>query len=180
MDDELFPVMSRERWLNEGSRSDLAYLSELTLLHDRDPFGAWTQWKSMFGPVDLDVRLGPKYSSSDLVLRAAAEGLGIALGRARLAEHDLRSGLLVRPCGERALPLPNAYWIVMADERLCRSAVQTFVDWLNVEASKQERCVSPVMPVRANIRNGPITGRTPTSALGRKRTLAAVLLAGFE
>ena len=134
MDEELVPVMSRERWLREGSRSDLRYLSELTLLHDRDPLGSWTQWRSAFGPADLDVRPGPRYSSSDLVLRAAAEGLGIALGRGRLAEHDLRSGSLVRPFGERAVPLRNAYWIVTSDERSCRSAVETFVDWLRSEA----------------------------------------------
>jgi LysR family glycine cleavage system transcriptional activator len=136
MDDELFPVMSRERWLEEGSRSDLDYLIELTLLHDRDPAGSWMQWRSKFGPPGLDIRPGPRYSSSDLVLRAAAEGLGIALGRGRLAGHDLKSGSLVRPFGDRSLALPDAYWIVMTEGGFCRSAVETFVDWLRFEAAK--------------------------------------------
>lgn len=133
MDDALFPVVSRERWERDGRPEGADYLRRLTLLHDRDPAASWASWIRAHGPEGLDPRRGPRFASSDLVLRAAAQGLGAALARARLAGEDLANGLLVRPLGDLSIRVPNAYWIVRAEEQVERSAVAALVEWLQEE-----------------------------------------------
>jgi LysR family glycine cleavage system transcriptional activator len=139
MDDALYPVVSPALWEQFGSPRDIAGLRHLRLLHDRDPAASWQTWREAHGPADLDVRGGPRYASSDLVLRAAAQGLGVALARHRLATDDLASKVLVRPFGPAAVTLSQAYWLVTPAETARRSAVKTLIAWLHREAQMQPR-----------------------------------------
>ena len=79
MGDALVPVMSPGLWERSGRPSSPEALVRLRLLHDRDPHAHWELWRSEHGPPELDTRAGPRFVSSDLVLRAAEEGLGVAL-----------------------------------------------------------------------------------------------------
>jgi LysR family glycine cleavage system transcriptional activator len=137
MDDALYPVMSSTAWHKAGRPSTPADLPRLRLLHDRDPFASWSLWRAQYGPHDLDVRKGPRFSSSDLVLRAAAQGLGVALARHRLIGDDLATGVLVRPFAERSIPIANAYWIVTPRGGEIREATSRFVAWLQLEARRE-------------------------------------------
>ncbi len=134
MDDALYPVMGPDFWHRHGSPRDLAVLATLPLIHDRDPQAGWQAWRDVYGPADLDVRPGPRFASSDLVLRAAVQGLGVALARGRLAAGDVASGALMRPFGELSVPLPDAYWIVRPLGS-SRAAVDTVADWLRDQAA---------------------------------------------
>jgi LysR family glycine cleavage system transcriptional activator len=108
------------------------------LLHDRDPNASWAAWRARFGPPDLDVRRGPRFDSSDLVLRAAAQGLGVALARDRLAETEVANGSLVRLFGDLAILLPDAYWLITPrGER--RGATNDVIAWLRRDASRGSR-----------------------------------------
>ena len=82
---------------------------------------------------------GPRFVSSDLVLRAASQGLGVALARGRLARDDVANGSLVRPFGDCSLRVPDAYWIVtrITDSETDpeRQAVTVLVDWLRAQAA---------------------------------------------
>ena len=79
MDDRLYPVVHPD--LIKGSRGDpLNLFSQHSLIHDRDPDTSWRKWFQSFPISGLDIRKGPRFSSSDLVIRAAKQGLGIALG----------------------------------------------------------------------------------------------------
>ncbi len=137
MDDELYPVVARSAFGSGPAWSDRD-LGRATLLHDRDPSASWGLWRAAFGPGSLDVRKGPRFVSSDLVLRAAAQGLGVALARDRLARDDVANGSLVRPFGDRSLRVPDAYWIVTrtrdseADPE--RQAVTVLIEWLKAQA----------------------------------------------
>ena len=137
MDDELYPVVARSLCGTVTSWSDRE-LTSATLLHDRDPNAAWGVWRTAFGPGTLDVRRGPRFVSSDLVLRAAGQGLGVALARDRLAREEVANGSLVRPFGDRAVAVPNAYWIVTQPREIGknrdRHAVRILVDWLKAMA----------------------------------------------
>ena len=138
MDDALYPVMSPKAWQKAGRPSAPGDLCRLRLLHDRDPFATWTMWRSQHGPRSLDVRKGPRFSSSDLVIRAAAQGLGIALARHRLVDDELETGVLVRPLGTLSVPIANAYWIITRPGGEARPAVATMVAWLRQAAERQE------------------------------------------
>ena len=136
MDDALFPVMSRSYWTQSGEPGNPEALGGLKLLHDRDPNAAWSAWLDVHGPAGFDARAGPRFSSSDLVLRAATQGLGVALARGRLAADDIAGGILVRPFGERTVVLHDAYWIVRPKDAPSRAAVTTVIDWLGAEAGR--------------------------------------------
>lgn len=135
MDDALYPVVSPACWRALGMPSDSSMLARGKLLHDRDPNASWAMWRERFGPEDLDVRAGPRFSSSDLVLRAAEEGMGIALARDRLVRDAVKAGTLVRPLKDVALNLPAAIRMIFAEERRDRLAVGKTIDWLRAQAA---------------------------------------------
>lgn len=134
MDDRLIPVMAPSYWRSLGSPSDFRKMRGLRLLHDRDPQAAWSLWKTARGLASLDVRSGPRFVSSDLVLRAAEQGLGVALARQRLAHEAIANERLVVPFPEEGVDLPQAYWIVQKEDGPRRKAVQMVIEWLMGEA----------------------------------------------
>ena len=135
MDERLYPVMSPSFWRRAGRPERPAQLARLRLLHDRDPNASWELWRKAHGPAALDVRAGPRFASSDLVLRAAAQGQGVALARHRLAADDVAAGVLVRPMGELSVVIESAYWLVLPSNRSLRPAAQAVVDWLERQAA---------------------------------------------
>jgi len=138
MDDALFPVMSPTLWQNSGRPREPGNLAGLKLLHDRDPNTSWDKWRRCHDVKGVDFSAGPRFASSDLVLRAAAQGLGVALARRRLAADDLALGVLVRPFGDHCLDLPNAYWIVREETEEAGIAVSHALQWLRDQAAKPE------------------------------------------
>lgn len=130
MDDALYPVMSPALHERMGRPDQMNDLRRLRLLHDRDPQAGWERWRAAFGPEGLDVADGSRYTSSDLVLRAAMQGQGVALARHRLASEDVASGALLRPFGDAQLDIGPAYWIVLPKRVRPRAAVQTVIGWL--------------------------------------------------
>ncbi len=136
MDDALYPVMSPAYWQQTGRPSEPADLVGLRLLHDRDPYASWEAWRGAHGPAGLDVRKGPRFTSSDLVLRAALQGQGVALARHRLADDDVAAGTLVRPFADRRVELGPAYWLVRPRHAELRPAASTVITWLRREAAR--------------------------------------------
>src|SRR5438874_1679713 len=158
MDECLYPLLSPALWRQSGRFRDPEELCRMRLLHDRDPntswqlwrqkYGpaallhdrdpntSWQLWRQKYGPAALDVRRGPRFASSDLLLRAAAQGLGVALARHRLAQEDLASGALVRPFETRVIDLGAAYWIVRPRGGAPREAVTILLAWLRRQAER--------------------------------------------
>jgi LysR family glycine cleavage system transcriptional activator len=137
MDDTLYPVMSATLWSKSGKPKRLDDLLHLRLLHDRDPQTPWELWRQQHGPATLNVRKGPRFASSDLLLRAALQGQGVALARHRLASEEIASGSLIRPFPELQVRLDPAYWLVTPSRAPTRNAVASVVAWLRKQ-SKQD------------------------------------------
>jgi LysR family glycine cleavage system transcriptional activator len=137
MDDGLYPVMSPALWSEAGRPRELEDLGRMRLLHDRDPSASWQLWRDEHGPAELDVRRGTRFTSSDLVLRAAAQGFGVALARHRLVLDDVNGGTLIRPFGSRVVALDRAYWVVTPTGTAIRDAAKVVVAWLQREATRQ-------------------------------------------
>lgn len=131
MGDQVFPVVAPAVWNAVRQKNNPAALTSMRLLHDRDPSTAWSKWKHRFGPADLDVRPGARFTSADLVLRAAEQGLGVALARERFARDSLESGTLVRPFGVQALTLRHAYWTTVSERTGSRHTVVRTLAWLH-------------------------------------------------
>jgi len=130
MDETLFPVASPSYLATHTRVQRNEDLRRARLLHDRDPATAWDVWRRVHGPRTLEVRRGPRFASSDMVLRAAAQGHGVALGRARLVSDDLASGVLVRPIAGLSVELGTGYWLVRPRREPRTSSVEHVSAWL--------------------------------------------------
>jgi LysR family glycine cleavage system transcriptional activator len=61
--------------------------------------------------------------------QAAVEGLGVAMGRARLVEADIAAGLLVVPF-DVVLPTDAGYYIVAPETTADAPTIALFREWL--------------------------------------------------
>jgi LysR family glycine cleavage system transcriptional activator len=93
LDDTFFPVCSPR--IAGGVPKRPADLARYTLLRaDGEPWKPWFEAAGLDWP---EPDRGPFFSDSALLMQAAAEGQGIALGRSSLLGNDERNGVLVRP-----------------------------------------------------------------------------------
>ncbi len=134
MDDRLFPVASPDY---PKGLAPTKTIQTARLLHDRDPHTHWDLWKRVHGPANLNVRSGSRFSSSDLVLKAAEQGMGLALAPGRLAEGAIKSGALVPLYPGKFVEVKNAYWLILAPSSKARHAVLQLVAWLKAQAAEE-------------------------------------------
>jgi LysR family transcriptional regulator, glycine cleavage system transcriptional activator len=118
-----------------ASPEDLAHHQ---LLHDETSHFLhkqrdWAVWLRAAGALGVDPHKGLTFNHSALVLEAATQGMGVALGVSVLVEDDLAHGCLVAPF-ELALPARCSYWLVIPPRLAAQPAVQAFRDWLVGEA----------------------------------------------
>lgn len=106
-------------------------LAGYTLLQDDMSVG-WSDWLGAAGAVGVNPHRGPAFNDSSMVLQAALDGQGVALGRTVLAADDLASGRLVRPF-PLSLPSPSAYWVVYPPRSAQHPKIVAFRDWLKTE-----------------------------------------------
>jgi LysR family transcriptional regulator, glycine cleavage system transcriptional activator len=138
MSDALYPVMSPQLWRRLGRPNRARDLVRARLLHDRDPHSSWELWRNAMGPPSLDIRKGPRFTSSELVLRAAAQSQGVALARDRLVRDEIVAGSLMRPLGSAQVDLGIAYWIIRPAHRRAPSAVTAVSTWLKALAEAED------------------------------------------
>ncbi len=134
LSEELFPVCAPK--LAAGLRKPTG-LASMTLLHDemREDWGMWFQ---AAGVTTVDATRGPGFDDSGLLIQAAIEGLGVALGRSALVKGDLQAGRLVRPFAP-ALPAESAFYLVYPPELENEAKVNAFRDWLVATANADNR-----------------------------------------
>jgi DNA-binding transcriptional LysR family regulator len=107
-EERIFPVASQELAAEIG-RGDPARLLKFPLINDSDASG----WRAWFAAQDVDYRPRPqdrRFEDYNLVLDAAAHGLGIALARPPLTEAQLQSGRIVA-ADDRVVLNPVSYWM---------------------------------------------------------------------
>lgn len=145
MRERTFPVCSPA--LLRGRRvkrpSDLARLPLL-----RHAYLPWVPWFRSVGLDWPEPSRGTIYDDSNTALRAAAEGLGVTLARAALAEDDLEKGRLVRLFPNTvSLPGEWGYYVVYPGKGDPPPHVAPFVAWLVAEARAERAPATP--PPRA-------------------------------
>lgn len=106
--------------------SDLA--RHVLLRNDAHPED-WGLWLAAAGVTGIDVSRGPSFGYSELLLRAAAEGLGVAVARRHLVEADLASGALVAPF-DITHNSGICYWLVCPPQALNDPRVAAFREWI--------------------------------------------------
>ncbi|VTU39179.1 LysR substrate-binding domain-containing protein [Variovorax sp. PBL-E5] len=85
-------------------------LAAHVLLSARTRRQDWDDWKRQFGIARLKPAGRLQFDHLHLVLQAAIDGLGVAMGPTSLVAHDLAFGRLQSPLPEMRMPLPRYYY----------------------------------------------------------------------
>ena len=133
MREEIFPVCAPELVNGDIPLRVPSDLCHFTLIHD-DMMEDWNMWLKAAGVADIDPMRGPGYSHSNLVMQAAINGEGIALGRGILVADALQAGLLVKPF-DLALTARYRYYVAATPANADRPKVNAFRQWLMSEAA---------------------------------------------
>ncbi len=128
MTEDIFPVCAPTLPTAARPLARPEDLKHHTLLHD-DLRLDWRMWLMAAGVTDVDPVRGLTFNASDMLIRAAIEGQGVALGRSALAADALADGRLIKPF-DVILPADYAYYFVCAERDIDRPKVRAFRDWL--------------------------------------------------
>jgi len=96
----------------------------------------WSYWAERAGVVLPKPANTRRFGQSNMVVQAAIEGYGVALGRSPLVQDSLASGALVAPLPHQ-VPSQYAYWLVCRKHALRTPRLRLFRDWLFEEAAAQ-------------------------------------------
>lgn len=142
----LIPVCS-PTLTHEGSLRRAVDLNRFVLLHFDDPvqFTPWLTWEVWFETMKAPPP-APKgvlrFSHYDMMLRAAINGQGVALGRMPLIAPTLANGSLISPLNQsqfKSKSLNRAYWLIASPAARERPQVRTFMRWLATKAAPLAR-----------------------------------------
>jgi len=135
--DEVFPVCSPSYLNGLDQPPDLTRLADYRLLHHRVVPQDWIDWDRWLEQLGTQMRigdLGTDYDSYPMMLQAALEGHGIALGWRRTVENYLSSGALVRPFAA-SLSLPDGFSVYQPTDGQQRAGTAVLLEWLKRELS---------------------------------------------
>jgi LysR family glycine cleavage system transcriptional activator len=139
MDDHVVPVCHPRLLEGRPAVTKPADILGLPLLHDtaveRDQSG--TDWRTYFkfvGVTAPSALEGQRFNQADLMLQAAARGLGLALARRSLIQDDLDTGQLA-VAFPQTMAARYGYYLVSLPTVAERRAVASFRDWLAREAA---------------------------------------------
>ena len=91
----------------------------------------WSMWLLAAGVEGVDPSRGIRFKETALVIQAAVEGQGVALGSSSLVADDLLAGRLVRPFDLSLRTSPRfAYYLVSPRATADRPLIKAFRDWM--------------------------------------------------
>ncbi|CAN5695828.1 transcriptional regulator GcvA [soil metagenome] len=135
LDDVYYPVVSPH--FNggnlPGTPQELAQ-SHLLRCHGEP----WVDWFALAGLNQPEPSGGVIFQDSSMLVRAALDGQGIALGRHTIVQNDLASGQLLRLFAID-LPCPSSYYLVYPARALEKPQVRAFREWLLQEIAEQNQ-----------------------------------------
>jgi LysR family glycine cleavage system transcriptional activator len=140
-DEAVMPVCSPSL---ASKLSDPQSLCDVPLLHDEmlkaddmstlEGFPTWGAWLMAFDVNGVDPKRGQRFSHTHLMIQAAIDGQGVALGCAVLVADDVAAGRLAVPF-PGSLPTGYSYSLVCLPGAVAWPRVQAFWRWLKAEMS---------------------------------------------
>lgn len=131
IDDWVTPTAS-PALIERFGRPTLETLPDFPLLGD--PGGRWSDWFARFGGKPPK-RYRATFTDSETLHRAAAEGMGVALGRLTLTQPMVAAGLLVT-LFEECLPADYSHYLVYPPRSENHAGLAAFREWLMHEAQE--------------------------------------------
>lgn len=125
---DFFPVCSPAFMENDKPLSKIDNLRYYSFLHDAN-YECWADWLVLAGANDIVSNQGTIIDDTNVLIQAAIDGQGVALGSTTFVEDHLKSGRLVKPF-DVTLRNDFAYYVVSTEQKLLNPAVRAFKDWL--------------------------------------------------
>ena len=138
---ELFPVCSPAYLARSGRLAGIADLADATLLHLEEPNSEdadWKVWLKAVGAGAAETRGGLRFNNYPLLMQAAANGHGVALGWGHVIDDLLGNGTLVR-CLPVTHKLEPAFFLVRPSALKTRPEVDQFAAWMIEETAALRR-----------------------------------------
>jgi LysR family glycine cleavage system transcriptional activator/LysR family transcriptional regulator of beta-lactamase len=124
---DLFPVCTAGIAQRLERPSDLRKETLLQVAHSP---GDWPLWLSAAGVKLPASRLGPRFDNYAMVLQAALDGIGVAIGLRPYVEDDIAAGRLVAPFA-LTVPQGRAWYLVYQSFREEDRGFIAFRNWLS-------------------------------------------------
>jgi len=142
MDNEVFPVCAPSyRLAGHSPKTPKDLLGEV-LLHlteyDRN-WVTWEAWLKSFAVEARPHRRGLTFDNYLVLIQAALDGQGIALGGGRLAEDFIARGTLIRPIAA-SLGSKRGFYLLWPNDQALGPSAEAFRDWI-VHEAKGSRAV---------------------------------------
>ena len=125
---DFFPVCSPAFMCNDKPLTELDNLRYYSLLHDAN-YECWQDWIRLANVSGIDAEKGTIIDDTNVLIQAAIDGQGIALGSTTFVEEHLESGKLIKPF-DIVLLNEFSYYVVCPQSHLNNPAVVAFKDWL--------------------------------------------------
>jgi len=135
---DIFPVCAPSLLTPDKPIRDPRDVLQYPLLTDSDwmrsGYDEWSDWLKGAGFPEAKIKSNLSLNYSNLLIQAAIDGLGIAIGNVINAGDDLRHGRLIKPI-DYTVQTDTGYWIVYTKGALKQPKVKAFRDWLMEQAS---------------------------------------------
>jgi len=132
---DFYPVCAPSFMSNDKPLRTIDNLRYYTLLHDAN-YECWTDWVKLAGVDNINTHKGTIIDDTNVLIQAAVDGQGVALGSTTFVQDLIDAGRLVKPF-DITLVNDFAYYIVCPPAHLKNPSVQAFRDWLLGLASEQ-------------------------------------------
>ena len=136
LDNEVFPVCSPgylEGREPIGTTADLLHHRLLHLVEYDRNWVTWEAWLKALGVTGSPAQRGLSFDHYLVLIQAALDGQGIALGGGRLADDFLARGMLVRPT-PATLRSEQAFYLLRPADQVMSVSAQLFWAWIQTEA----------------------------------------------
>ena len=144
-EEQLLPVCSPDLLAARGRPRGPVDLHSWPLLYDLGWDADWSYWFARQGQPTPDLSRASGFRLYSMLVNAAVNGIGAAIGRAMLIARELESRTLV-PLFERQAEAPERCCLITTAASRRRPEVQAFRDWTLQEAATAGRLAAD--PVR--------------------------------
>lgn len=133
--DDVFPICSPKYLERLAEPISFERMKDYRLLHHSGSPPDWLDWDSWFEQVGTSMRVknnGEVYDSYPLMMQAAVEGHGIALGWKRASERLLNKGELVRPFNAH-VSVPDSFGVYRPAKWKSKAGTSKVLEWIRSE-----------------------------------------------
>ena len=143
-EETLVPVCSPAFLASRGGPKQPADLHGWPLLYDLAWDDYWAHWFACREAGAPDMSRASGYRLYSMMIQAALEGMGVALGHSLLIAPYLERGTLVA-LFEPPVAAPARYFLAVAPGSGDKPAARAFLDWIRAESRKSDAAEEPAV-----------------------------------